>query len=84
MFTLQIMPSIPHDQRARVALFLEKQGFREQSLVVSTDPDHRFDLAINLGVSFFTLANLTYLGMSSSLFSLLSIDCALLLIRIAP
>lgn len=48
---VQIMPSIPRDQRARVAQFLEKQGFKEQALVVSTDSDHRFDLALNLGVS---------------------------------
>ena len=32
-----------------MARFLEKQGFKEQALVVSTDPDHRFDLALNLG-----------------------------------
>ena len=46
------MPSIPRDQRARVALFLEKQGFKEQALVVSSDPDHRFDLALSLGVRY--------------------------------
>ena len=50
------MPSIPRDQRSRVAHFLEKQGFKEQALVVSTDADHRFDLALNLGVSGFLSA----------------------------
>jgi predicted metal-dependent hydrolase len=30
---------------------LEKQGFKEQALVVSTDADHRFDLSLSLGVS---------------------------------
>lgn len=37
----EIMPRIPADQRTRVAQFLEKRGFKEQALVVSTDPDHR-------------------------------------------
>ena len=44
----QVMPSIPADQRNRVAHFLEKQGYKQQALVVSTDPDHRFDLALAL------------------------------------
>merc|ERR1712088_458641 len=29
--------------------FLEKQGFKKQALAVSSDPEHRFDLAIQLG-----------------------------------
>lgn len=37
----EVMPRIPSDQRTRVAQFLEKRGYKEQSLVVSTDPDHR-------------------------------------------
>lgn len=37
----EVMPRIPHDQRTRVAQFLEKRGYKEQALVVSTDPDHR-------------------------------------------
>lgn len=44
----QILPSIPKEQRTRVAHFLEKQGFKAQALVVSTDPEHRFDLAVQL------------------------------------
>jgi len=44
----RVMPSIPRDQRSRVAHFLEKQGFKEYALAVSTDPDHRFDLALTL------------------------------------
>jgi len=32
-----------------VAHFLEKQGFKEQALAVSTDPEHRFELALALG-----------------------------------
>ena len=40
---------MPKEQRTRVAHFLEKQGFKKQALAVSTDPEHRFDLAIQLG-----------------------------------
>ncbi|KAK3749186.1 hypothetical protein QZH41_010375, partial [Actinostola sp. cb2023] len=43
-----VLPTIPRDQRNRVAHFLEKQGFKQQALAVSCDPEHRFDLAINL------------------------------------
>ncbi|XP_034023732.1 coatomer subunit beta'-like [Thalassophryne amazonica] len=45
----KILPTIPKEQRTRVAHFLEKQGFRKQALVVSTDPEHRFELAVQLG-----------------------------------
>ncbi|XP_041796244.1 coatomer subunit beta'-like isoform X2 [Chelmon rostratus] len=45
----KILPTIPKEQRIRVAHFLEKQGFRQQALAVSTDPEHRFDLALQLG-----------------------------------
>lgn len=44
----QILPSIPKEQRTRVAHFLEKQGFKAQALAVSNDPEHRFDLALQL------------------------------------
>jgi coatomer subunit beta' len=60
-----ILPTIPADQRNRIARFLEAQGMpllirwresrsckpvdlKELALSVSTDPDHRFDLAISL------------------------------------
>lgn len=42
------MPSIPKEQRGRVAHFLEKQGFKAQALAVATDPEHRFELAVAL------------------------------------
>ncbi|KAF7654081.1 hypothetical protein LDENG_00074710 [Lucifuga dentata] len=45
----QVLPTIPKEQRTRVAVFLEKQGFRQQALAVSTDPEHRFELALQLG-----------------------------------
>eukprot|EP00731_Ephydatia_muelleri_P015251 Em0008g971a len=44
----KVLPSIPVEQRARVAHFLEKQGFKTQALAVSTDIDHKFELAIQL------------------------------------
>lgn len=44
----QVLPTIPREQRNRVAHFLEKQGFKQQALAVSCDPEHRFDLAIQL------------------------------------
>ena len=34
----KVLPTIPKEQRTRVAHFLEKQGFKQQALVVSSDP----------------------------------------------
>ncbi|KAA8593760.1 hypothetical protein FQN60_004594 [Etheostoma spectabile] len=45
----KVLPTIPKEQRARVAHFLEKQGFRQQALAVTTDPEHKFELALQLG-----------------------------------
>ncbi|BGP37532.1 Coatomer subunit beta' [Rhodotorula kratochvilovae] len=44
----EILPSVPHDQRNRLARFLETQELRELALEISADPDHKFDLAIAL------------------------------------
>jgi len=44
-----LLEQVPTDQRTRVAHFLEKQGFKEQALVVSVDTEHRFELAVGLG-----------------------------------
>jgi coatomer subunit beta' len=43
-----ILPSIPKSELAAVAKFLESQGFKEEALAVSTDPDHRFELSLDL------------------------------------
>lgn len=43
-----LLEAVPQDQRNRVARFLETQELRELALEVSTDPDHKFDLAIQL------------------------------------
>jgi len=45
----RVLPSVPKEQRTRVAHFLEKQGFKQQALAVSTDPEHRFELSLQLG-----------------------------------
>jgi coatomer subunit beta' len=45
----RLLPSIPYDARERVAQFLESQGHKDRALQVATDPDHKFDLAIQLG-----------------------------------
>ncbi|XP_014670338.1 PREDICTED: coatomer subunit beta'-like [Priapulus caudatus] len=45
----KVLPTIPKEQRTRVAHFLEKQGFRSQALAVSCDPEHRFELSLQLG-----------------------------------
>ncbi|XP_015115279.1 coatomer subunit beta' [Diachasma alloeum] len=45
----RVLPTVPKEHRTRVAHFLEKQGFKKQALDVSTDPEHRFELALALG-----------------------------------
>ena len=44
----EVLPAIPKESRARVAHFLEKQGFKKQALAVTTDPEHQFDLALQV------------------------------------
>ncbi|UJR30435.1 hypothetical protein I4U23_017969 [Adineta vaga] len=45
----QVLPTISKEQRTRVAHFLEKQGYLQQALTVTTDNEHKFDLALQLG-----------------------------------
>lgn len=45
----EILPSIPADQRNRIARFLEAQELKELALSVATDPDHKFELAVSIG-----------------------------------
>lgn len=45
----RVLPSIPKDQRNRVAHFLEKQNFKVQAMAVTCDPEHKFELALGLG-----------------------------------
>ncbi|TYJ46721.1 hypothetical protein E1A91_A02G137900v1 [Gossypium mustelinum] len=45
----EILPSIPKEHHNSVAHFLESRGMIEDALEVATDPDYRFDLAMQLG-----------------------------------
>ncbi|CAG8603089.1 12782_t:CDS:10, partial [Acaulospora colombiana] len=44
----QLLPSIPNEQRNRIARFLESQDLKELALEVSTDIEHKFELAVQL------------------------------------
>ncbi|KAE8718408.1 Coatomer subunit beta'-2 [Hibiscus syriacus] len=45
----EILSSIPKEHHNSVAHFLESRGMVEEALEVATDPDYRFELAIQLG-----------------------------------
>jgi len=42
----EAMHQIPEDQHNRIARFLEAQDLKEMALEVSTDPEHKFELAL--------------------------------------
>lgn len=44
-----ILPTVPRDEHNRIARFLEAQGFKAEALAVATDPEHQFELAVQLG-----------------------------------
>ncbi|CAG8718134.1 1745_t:CDS:10, partial [Funneliformis mosseae] len=44
----QLLPTVPSDQRNRIARFLESQDLKELALEVSTDVEHKFELAVQL------------------------------------
>nr|KAJ0224943.1 hypothetical protein LSAT_V11C100014470 [Lactuca sativa] len=44
-----VLPSIPKEHHNSVAHFLESRGMIDEALEVATDPDYRFELAIQLG-----------------------------------
>ena len=44
----EILPSIPREQLNKVARFLEARGLKELAMQITTDPDHKFDLALAL------------------------------------
>eukprot|EP00591_Stephanopyxis_turris_P006839 CAMPEP_0195518382 /NCGR_PEP_ID=MMETSP0794_2-20130614/12763_1 /TAXON_ID=515487 /ORGANISM="Stephanopyxis turris, Strain CCMP 815" /LENGTH=947 /DNA_ID=CAMNT_0040647331 /DNA_START=62 /DNA_END=2905 /DNA_ORIENTATION=+ len=44
----ELLASIPESEYTAVARFLEGQGFKEEAMAVTTDPDHKFDLALEL------------------------------------
>jgi coatomer subunit beta' len=45
----ELLPSIDVGEYTKVARFLESQGFKEEALAVTQDPDHKFDLSLELG-----------------------------------
>lgn len=45
----ELLPSIPENQRFKVAQFLEAEGMKELALEVTTDSEQQFDLAVQLG-----------------------------------
>mmetsp|Transcript_24115 Transcript_24115/g.50480 ORF Transcript_24115/g.50480 Transcript_24115/m.50480 type:complete len:954 (+) Transcript_24115:79-2940(+) len=45
----ELLSSIPESEYTTIARFLEAQGFKEEALEVTTDEDHKFDLALELG-----------------------------------
>ncbi|EMD40312.1 hypothetical protein CERSUDRAFT_110917 [Gelatoporia subvermispora B] len=44
----EILPTVPKEQRSKIASFLEGRGLKELALQVTTDPDHKFDLSLQL------------------------------------
>ncbi|KAG0072564.1 hypothetical protein BGZ89_005145 [Linnemannia elongata] len=45
----EILPRVPHEQRNKIARFLEAQEHKELALQISTDQDHKYELALQLG-----------------------------------
>ncbi|KAL9183551.1 hypothetical protein ACHAXT_004407 [Thalassiosira profunda] len=45
----ELLAAIPESEYTTIARFLEAQGFKEEALEVTTDDDHKFDLALELG-----------------------------------
>ncbi|KAG5730050.1 Coatomer subunit beta' [Termitomyces sp. T112] len=44
----EILPTLPKDQLNKVARFLESKDLKELAIQLTTDPDHKFDLALQL------------------------------------
>lgn len=44
----ELLTAIPESEYTTVAKFLESQGFKEEAMAVTTDPEHKFDLSIEL------------------------------------
>ncbi|KAH9566824.1 hypothetical protein CY35_04G149400 [Sphagnum magellanicum] len=45
----EVLPTIPKEHLNSVARFLESRGMLEDALEIATDPDYKFDLAVQLG-----------------------------------
>ncbi|EKM79756.1 hypothetical protein AGABI1DRAFT_127441 [Agaricus bisporus var. burnettii JB137-S8] len=44
----EVLGNVPKDQLNKVARFLEQRDLKELAIQVTTDPDHKFDLALSL------------------------------------
>ncbi|KAG0606269.1 hypothetical protein M758_9G127200 [Ceratodon purpureus] len=45
----EVLPTIPNEHMNSVARFLETRGMLEDALNIATDPDYKFELAVQLG-----------------------------------
>jgi coatomer subunit beta' len=45
----KLLPKIEEKDSNRIAHFLESQGYKKLALKITSDPDHKFELAIQLG-----------------------------------
>lgn len=45
----KLLPKIDEKDSTRIAHFLESQGFKKMALKITKDPDHKFELAVQLG-----------------------------------
>jgi len=45
----EVLPQIPEAEKNSVARFLEMRGMPEEALSIATDPEYRFELAMQLG-----------------------------------
>ncbi|ODV90372.1 hypothetical protein CANCADRAFT_105966 [Tortispora caseinolytica NRRL Y-17796] len=45
----EILAEIPKQDYTKVARFLEAQGYKQEALELTTDPEHKFDLSLSLG-----------------------------------
>ena len=65
-----LLSSIPVDHRNRIARFLEGQGLKSEAISVTSDPEHKFELAMqlsDLGVAFEIASTLKHDGKWKSL-----------------
>lgn len=44
----ELLRAVPKEQYNDIAKFLQSQGFKEEALMVTRDPDHKFELALQL------------------------------------
>jgi len=45
----RLSQQIPESEKIKIAQFLDAQGLKEMALDITTDMDHKFELAVQLG-----------------------------------